>query len=139
MHRLTTFLLSTVISFPLIAAEPKPIENPDRFCEDAKELASITAQLPDYALSWQADTPVVVLPPLKFDPRAVLSAARGQPVCIAVVIDESGAALDAAAYFPKRVALSKNERKQVLANQFQPATHAGVPIKSIMVMKAWLQ
>ena len=139
MHRLTTLLLSTLISFPLLAAEPKAIENPDRFCEDAKELASITAQLPDYELSWKADTPVVVLPPLKFDVRGILSAARGQPVCVAVVISETGAALDAAAYFPKRVALSKNERNQVLANKFKPATQAGVPIKSIMVMKAWLQ
>ena len=139
MYRLPIYLLVAAISSPLIAAEPKPIENPDRFCEDAKELASITTQLPDYALSWQADTPVVVVPPLKFDVRGVLTAARGQPVCVAVVVNEAGAALDAAAYFPKRVALSKNERKQVLANKFQPATKAGAPIKSIMVMKAWLQ
>ena len=53
--------------------------------------------------------------------------------------EDDVAALDAAAYFPKRLALSKAERKQVLANTFEPAKQAGAPIKSIMVMKAWLQ
>ena len=139
MRRVTTFLASSAICLTVVASEQKPIENPDRFCEDAKELKAITSQLPDYPLSWEMESPVVVLPPLKFDPRAVLSAARGQPVCVAVVIDETGVALDAAAYFPRRVALTKNERKEVLANKFLPAKQAGVPVRSIMVMKAWLQ
>jgi len=139
MNRHLIFLLIGALSLTVNAGQPKPIANPDRFCEDAKELASITSQLPDYALSWNADTPVVVVPPLKFNPHRVLAAARGQPVCVAVVVSETGMALDAAAYFPKRVALSKSERKQVLANTFRPAKQAGTPIRSILVMKSWLQ
>ena len=139
MYRFVLLLLGSGLSMSLAAAEPKPIANPDRFCEDTKELKSITSQLPDYVLSWEAESPVVVVPPLKFEVAGLLKAARGQPVCVAVVISETGAALDAAAYFPKRIALSKVERKQVLANTFEPAKQAGAPIKSIMVMKAWLQ
>ena len=140
MLRISTVLLAATISFPLIAAEPKPIQNPDRFCENAKELASITSQIPGYALSWEAETPVVVVPPLVFkNVRRLLSSAHGQPVCVAVVVSETGEALDAAAYFPKRVALTKDERKEVLANSFQPATQAGKPVRSIMVMKAELK
>ena len=139
MYRFALFLLGSALSVSLAAAEPTPIANPDRFCEDAKELKSITAQLPDYALSWEAESPVVVLPPLKFNAGQLLKAAHGQPVCVAVVISETGAALDAAVYFPRRLALSKAERRQVLANSFEPAKQAGLPIRSIMVMKAWFQ
>ena len=139
MQRFALLLLGSGLSMSLAASEPRPIANPDRFCEDAKELKSITAQLPGYVLSWEAESPVVVLPPLKVDVRELLRAARGQPVCIAVVISETGVALDAAVYFPKRLAFSRAERKQVLANAFEPAKQAGVPTKSITVMKAWLK
>ena len=139
MRRFTLFLLAYAFSLCAAATEPKPLANPDRFCEEARELKSITSQLPDYALSWEAESPVVVLRPLKFDPRRLLRDARGQPVCIAVVVDESGVALDAAAYFPKRLALSKSERSQVLAIKFEPAKQSGLPIRSIMVMKSWFQ
>jgi hypothetical protein len=121
------------------AAEPRPINNPDRFCEEAKELKTITSQLPGYVLSWEAESPAVVVPPLKLDPRGLLKAARGESVCVAVVISETGEALDAAAYYPKRIALSKAERKQVLANTFEPAKQAGIPVKSIIVVKGWLK
>jgi|SRR6478672_1384317 len=139
MRRFTLFLLAFGLSFYAAAAEPKPIANPDKFCEEARQLKSITSQLPDYALSWEAESPVVVLPPLKFSPVRLLKAANGQPVCIAVVVDEKGIALDASVYFPKRFALTKTERSQVLANKFEPAKQSGVPIRSIMVMKAWFQ
>mgnify|MGYP001308258671 CR=1 FL=1 len=139
MRRFTLLLLAFAFSSHGAAAEPKPIANPDQFCEKARELKSITSQLPDYALSWEAESPVVVLPPLKFNPVRLLKAAHGQPVCIAVVVDETGIALDASVYFPKRFALTKIERSQVLANKFEPAKKSGLPIRSIMVMKAWLQ
>ena len=119
------------------ARDPKPASNPDRFCEEAKELATITTQLPGYTLSSQLETPASIVLPLKFRPFGILSAARGQPVCIAVVVSEAGVVQDAAVYFPKRVALSRDERKQLLSNTYTPAKQAGQPIKSIVILKAW--
>jgi len=113
--------------------------NPDRFCEEAKELTSITKQLPDYQLSWELETPAAVVLPLRFKPFWVLSAARGQPVCIALVVSETGRVRDAAAYYPKRVALSKKERDSLLSQPYTPAKQGGVSVKSIVVMKAWLK
>ena|SRR6478672_7800646 len=133
------FLLSSLLiaASATHARDPKPISNPDRFCQDAKELAMITSQLPDYVLSEQVETSASVVPPLKFKPMGVLSAARGQPVCIAVVVSETGVVQDAAVYFPKRVALSREERRQLLSNTYLPAKQAGQAVKSIVIMKAW--
>ena len=139
MYRAPTLVLAVALCSPAFAENPQPLKNPDDFCERSKSLSSITKQLPDYVLSWKADTPVVVYPPLKFSAINLLLAARGQPVCIAVGVGEAGEALDAAAYFPKRLALSKTERQELLAIKFQPATQDGKPIKSIMVMKAELK
>lgn len=118
------------------AGEPKPGKT-DRFCQEARELRSITSQLPDYPLSSDLDVSAAVVGPLKLKPFALLSAAKGQPVCIAVVVSESGVVQDAAAYSPKRVALSKQERGQLLSTTYTPARQAGVPTKSIVLIKAW--
>ena len=117
-------------------ASPALAGNPDRFCEEAKELSSITSQLPGYKLSSELATPAAVVPPLRFKPFGILSAARGLPVCIAVVVSETGGVLDAAAYYPKRVKLSKRERDSLLLHTYTPAKHGGVPVRSIVVMKA---
>ena len=118
-----------------LAQQPKETSRHQDFCEKAKELATITSQLPDYMLSTQADVPAKLLPSLAFRPTAVLKAAGGQPVCIAVVVSESGTVLDASVYFPKRVSLSKGERLAILAGKYTPATQSGTPIKSIVLMK----
>ena len=134
-HRHLALLL--LIASAANSAEPKQLKEPDTFCKTAKELATVTSQLPDYKLSSELETPAKQLPPFTFKPFGILSAARGQPVCIALVVNATGAVQDAAAYFPKRVALSKSERKQLLSHKFIPARQAGQPIQSIVLMKAW--
>jgi len=139
MHKLTLIAILALLCGSAVGREPKRPANPDRFCENAKELASVTSQLPDYKLSSDLADGAELVTPLKFDPRGLLSAARGDSVCIAVVVSESGAVQDAATYYPKKLALSKKEREQLLALTYSPAKENGQPIKSIVVMKAWLQ
>ena len=129
-----SLLALSCISF---AGEPKRYNKTDTFCEDAEELSTITSQLPDYALSSKLDTSAGIVGQNKFRPFGVLSAARGQPVCIAIVVSELGVVQDAAAYFPKRVALSRLERKQLMTTKYKPALQGGIPTKSIVLMKAW--
>jgi len=117
--------------------EPQPYNKTDTFCQDAAELSNITSQLPDYPLSSSLDTSAGAVGPMTFRPFGVLSAARGQPVCIALVVSETGVVQDAAAYFPKRVALSRPERKQLMSTRYKPAMQGGIPVKSIVLMKAW--
>lgn len=135
MFRYSIICLIAVASAAL-AGEPGP-PKPDPFCKGAKELRTITSQLPDYPLSSDLDTSAGVVGPLKLKPFGLLSAAKGQPVCIAVVVSETGVVQDAAAYFPKRVALSKLEREQLLSTPYTPAKQAGVPTKSIVLIKVW--
>ena len=125
-----------VLSTSVLAGEPRPMKKTDTFCQERKELSSITSQLPDYPLASSLETSAAVAGPMKFKPFGILQAARGQPVCIAIVVDESGVVQDAAAYYPKRVLLSKLEREQLLAIPYTPAKQAGVPTKSIVLMKA---
>jgi len=120
-----------------VGGEPRPYNKIDTFCQEAKGLSDITSQLPDYPLSSSVDTSAAVVGPMTFRPFGLLSAARGQPVCIAVVLSETGIVQDAAAYFPKHVALSKVERKQLLSTRYTPAMQGGVATKSIVLMKAW--
>jgi len=120
-----------------IGGEPRAYNKTDTFCQEAKGLSNITSQLPDYPLSSNVETSAAVVGPMTFKPFELLSAARGQPVCIAVVVSETGIVQDAAVYFPKRVALSKVERNQLLAIRYTPAMQSGVPTKSIVLMKAW--
>ena len=139
MRHLTVIAILGLLCGSAIGSEPKKLANPDRFCENAKELASITSQLPEYKLSSDLADGAELVTPLKFDPRGLLSAARGNSVCIAVFVSESGVVQDAAVYYPKKLALSKKEREQLLALAYSPAKENGQPIKSIVVMKAWLQ
>ena len=71
-----------------------------------------------------------------FNPFGILKAAKGSYVCIALVVDETGAVQDAAAYFPKRVSLSKSERNALLSQTFSPALVDDAPVKSIAIIKA---
>ena len=118
----------------LIAAVPLMAADRVAYCKDARELASITEQLPGYVISSDADTPAQLIPPMKLRAHGLLGASHGFPVCIAVVVDESGKALDAAAYTPKRVALSKRERATLLAQHFTPALQDGIAVKSIFLI-----
>ena len=86
-----------------------------------------------------AETPAFALPPFKFNARGVLFASRGRPVCVAIIVNETGTALDATVYLPKLLGLSRVERSQILTNKFEPAKQAGIPVNSIVVMKAWRQ
>ena len=133
-HRNLALLL--LIASAANSAEPK-LATTDTYCKEAKGFATVTSQLPDYKLSSELDSPARQLPPFTFKPFGILSAARGQPVCIALVVSASGVVEDAAAYSPTRVALSKSERKQLLSHKYVPAQQAGQPIKSIVLMKAW--
>jgi len=121
------------------AREPAEPKNPDRFCENAKELATITSQLPGYNLSFNSATGAKLKGTLKFDPRELLRHSHGDPVCIAVIVSEAGDVQDAAVYYPKKLALSQKERKQLLALSYDPAQEDGAAVKSIVVMKAWLK
>ena len=139
MARLLAFVALVLATASISAQEPAKPKNPDRFCENAKELATITDQLPDYKLSSDLASGATLNGKLKFDPRELLRQARGQSVCIAVVVSETGAVQDAAVYYPKTLALSQKERNQLLAQSYAPAQENGEPVKSIVVMKAWFQ
>src|SRR6478672_4053234 len=123
----------------VFAREPAEPKNPDRFCEDARELATITSQLPDYKLSSDLAVGAKLKGKLKFDPRELLSQARGNSVCIALVVSKAGEVQDAAVYYPKKLLLSQKERIQLLAHSYSPAMENGEAVDSIVVMKAWLQ
>ena len=118
-------------------AEPRPYDKTDTYCKDVSGLSDVTSQLPDYSLSSDLDTSAAVIGRMKFRPFGLLSAARGQPVCIAVVVSETGVVQDAAVYSPQSVALSREERKQLLSTRYTPAMQGGVPTKSIVLIKAW--
>jgi len=134
-HRHLALLL--LVASAANSAEPKQLNKPDTYCKEAKGLATVTSQLPDYKLSSELDSPAKQLPPMTFKPFGILSAARGQPVCIAVVVSNSGVVQDVAAYSPTHVALSRSERKQLLSHKYVPAQQAGQPVQSIVLMKAW--
>jgi hypothetical protein len=125
------FALLLLVASVANSAEPK------LDCKEAKGLAAVTSQLPDYQLSSDLDSPAKPIPPFTFKPFGILSAAHGQTVCIAVVVSASGTVEDVAAYSPTRVALSKSERKQLLSQKYVPAEDAGQPVKSIVLIKAW--
>ena len=106
-----------------------------RVCEEAREFASITSQIPDYLPPSKTDTPAGVLSG-KFSPTDLIRAAHSSYVCVAIGVDETGRVQDAAVFFPKRVALSKSERASLMSYSFSPAVVAGKPVKSITLLKA---
>lgn len=109
----------------------------DTYCKDVTGLDDVLSRLPDYSLSSNFDTSATVVGPMKLRPFDLLSAARGQPVCIAIAVSETGVVLDAAVYSPKRVTLPWEERRQLLSTRYTPAMQDGVPTKSIVLMKVW--
>ncbi len=118
------------ISQPVLSADHM------QMCKEAKELALITEQVPDHKLSSELETAAKLIPPMLFKPFGVLSASRGSPVCIAVVVSETGAVQDAAAYYPKRVALSSSERRLLLKQKYSPAMQGDKPVSSIVILTA---
>ena len=129
MVRIVLGLALLCMTLPSVAA------GPSKYCEEAKGLATVTEQLPGYVLSSEARTPAKLTSPMNLKPFGLLKASRGLPVCIAVVVDASGAVLDAAAYSPKRTALSRQERKILLAQKYTPAQGENGAVKSIVLMK----
>jgi hypothetical protein len=129
-----SFKLSAI--FLLLASTNALAAGKDETCYSEARIAPVTNQLPGYALSSKADTPATLASPFSFKPGALLAAARGLPVCIALVVDETGSVLDAAVFYPKRVALSKQEKANLLQQKYQPARVADSPVRSIVIMKA---
>lgn len=107
MRRIVLIATLALLCGSAIGRERRKPANPDRFCESARELASITSQLREYKLSSDFADGAELIAPMKFDPRGLLSAARGHSVCIAVVVNESGVVQDAAACYPKKLVLSR--------------------------------
>ena len=128
----TLILASTLCAL----SAPAFNEDPNSYCQNATELASITEQVPEYKPSWSLETPASLASPLRFDPSRLLSKARGLPVCIALLISESGDVVDAGTYHPKRVALTSRERDYWLSLKFMPAKQGGVPVKSLFAAQA---
>lgn len=136
MARLFLLVVLLLVAVSGGAREPRKPANPDRFCESARELATITSQLPDYRISSDLAVGAKLNGKLNFSPNELLKLSRGNPVCIAVVVSEAGMVQDAAVYYPKKVALSQKERDRLLAQSYSPARENGAPVKSIVIMKA---
>ena len=115
---------------------PAFAEDPNSYCQNATELASITEQIPEYKPSWSLETPASLASPLRFDPSRLLSKARGRPGGIALLLSASGDVVDAGTYYPKRVALTSSERDYWLSLKFTPAKQGGVPVKSLFAAQA---
>ena len=128
----TLILASTLCAL----SAPAYAEDANSYCQNATELASITGQVPEYKPSWSLETPASLASPLHFDPSRLLSKARGLPVCVALLISESGDVVDAGVYYPKRVALTSRERDYWLSLKFTPAKEGGVPAKSLFAAQA---
>ena len=106
-------------------------------CESRPEFESIRQQAPDFIPAYAADVAATTKGALRFKTMfRVLNSAKGFPVCIAVLVDDNGRALDAAAYYPKRVGLLPKERSELLSNEFTPSISNEKPVKSILVITA---
>ena len=132
---LRIFLGIFILCIALPVAAAPAAAGSTKYCQEAKELTSVTEQLPGYILSSDAKVPAKLETPMSLRPQGLLKASRGAPVCIAVVVDASGAVLDATAYSPKRVKLSRQERNNLLAMKFSPTQGENGAVKSILVFE----
>src|SRR5687767_13717776 len=101
MHRLTTAAALCLCAFAALAG------NPTQVCEEAKEFGAITKQLPGYTIPSVLHTQAHLISKDRLNGYALLKAARDSHVCIASVLDDAGAVQHAAAFYLKRIALSK--------------------------------
>ena len=108
-------------------------ERPITSCEKAPYLAKVREQLPSYILDSEATTPSKNKNKLKFKPGRLLQGAGGL-VCVIMAVNSAGKVQDAIVIYPASVALTPQQREEILAFEMTPAELNGVPVDSLSMM-----
>lgn len=131
-HLHASFLL--LAAAPAMAGEP-PSAADAGFCQQVPAFAGLKAKFEGYAAPADVDRPPMFDAPfhLAAGDEVTFMAKRGA-VCIAVAVDETGKAIDAAAYSPAHLRLSRAERRTLLSASFAPALKDGAPVKGLFLL-----
>ena len=128
---MTVAFAISIFSFSALAAETD-------VCFEEQKLLPISTQVPAFLPPSAVDSKAAVKGKYALSPFRLAYAAKGLSVCIAVLVDETGAVRDAAAYYPPHVALTKKERNAMLSDSYSAAIKDGAPVKSISVVTVTL-